>query len=54
MSKKVSRTALCPGAGGGNKYKHCCPQEEGEDFPHGEDCPVRTFWKGAQGSGRMG
>ena len=25
-----------------------CPHEEGEDFPHGEDCPF--CWKGKQGS----
>jgi hypothetical protein len=29
-----------------------CPHEEGEDFPHGEDCPFCPFWKGKQGSGR--
>jgi hypothetical protein len=28
-----------------------CPHEEGEDFPHGEDCPFCPFWKGKQGSG---
>ena len=27
-----------------------CPHEEGEDFPHGEDCPFCPFWKGKQGS----
>ena len=29
-----------------------CPHEEGEDFPHGEDCPFCPFWKGKQGSSR--
>jgi hypothetical protein len=29
-----------------------CPHEEGEDFPHGEDCPFCPFWKGKQGSKR--
>jgi hypothetical protein len=29
-----------------------CPHEEGEDFPAGEDCPFRPFWKGKQGSNR--
>jgi hypothetical protein len=29
-----------------------CPHEEGEDFPHGGDCPFCPFWKGKQGSGR--
>jgi hypothetical protein len=29
-----------------------CPHEEGEDFPHGEDCPFCPFWKGKQGSNR--
>ena len=29
-----------------------CPHEEGEDFPHGEDCPFCPFWKGRQGSNR--
>jgi SEC-C motif len=28
-----------------------CPHEEGQDFPHGEDCPFCPFWKGKQGSG---
>jgi hypothetical protein len=28
-----------------------CPHEEGEDFPHGGDCPFCPFWKGKQGSG---
>ena len=28
-----------------------CPHEEGEDFPHGQDCPFCPFWKGLQGSG---
>lgn len=23
-----------------------CPHEEGQDFPHGEDCPFCPFWKG--------
>jgi hypothetical protein len=27
-----------------------CPHEEGEDFPHGGDCPFCPFWKGKQGS----
>jgi len=27
-----------------------CPHEEGQDFPHGEDCPFCPFWKGKQGS----
>jgi hypothetical protein len=27
-----------------------CPHEEGEDFPHGEDCPFCPFWRGKQGS----
>ena len=27
-----------------------CPHEEGEDFPIGEDCPFRPYWKGKQGS----
>ncbi len=31
-----------------------CPHEEGEDFPHGEDCPFCPFWKGKQGSRRRG
>ena len=26
------------------------PHEEGQDFPHGEDCPFCPFWKGKQGS----
>jgi hypothetical protein len=30
-----------------------CPHEEGEDFPHGEDCPFCPFWKGKQGSSRQ-
>ncbi len=30
-----------------------CPHEEGEDFPHGEDCPFCPWWKGKQGSGRQ-
>ena len=29
-----------------------CPHEEGDDFPHGEDCPFCPFWKGKQGSNR--
>ncbi len=29
-----------------------CPHEEGEDFPHGEDCPFCPFWRGKQGSNR--
>jgi hypothetical protein len=29
-----------------------CPHEEGEDFPHGADCPFCPFWKGKQGSNR--
>ena len=29
-----------------------CPHEEGEDFPHGEDCPFCPWWKGKQGSAR--
>lgn len=29
-----------------------CPHEEGEDFPHGGDCPFCPFWKGKQGSNR--
>ena len=29
-----------------------CPHEEGEDFPHGEDCPFCPFWRGKQGSAR--
>ena len=29
-----------------------CPHEEGQDFPHGEDCPFCPFWKGKQGSNR--
>jgi hypothetical protein len=29
-----------------------CPHEEGEDFPHGEDCPFCPFWKGKQGTAR--
>ncbi len=29
-----------------------CPHEEGQDFPHGEDCPFCPFWKGKQGSAR--
>jgi hypothetical protein len=29
-----------------------CPHEEGEDFPHGEDCPFCPFWKGKQGSNK--
>jgi hypothetical protein len=28
-----------------------CPHEEGQDFPHGEDCPFCPFWKRKQGSG---
>jgi SEC-C motif len=31
-----------------------CPHEEGEDFPHGEDCPFCPFWKGKQGSRAQG
>jgi hypothetical protein len=27
-----------------------CPHEEGEDFPHGEDCPFCPFCEGKQGS----
>ena len=27
-----------------------CPHEEGQDFPHGEDCPFCPFWKEKQGS----
>ncbi len=27
-----------------------CPHEEGEDFPHGDDCPFCPWWKGKQGS----
>jgi hypothetical protein len=30
-----------------------CPHEEGEDFPHGEDCPFCPFWRGKQGSNRQ-
>jgi hypothetical protein len=30
-----------------------CPHEEGEDFPHGDDCPFCPFWKGKQGSGAV-
>ena len=30
-----------------------CPHEEGEDFPHGENCPFCPFWKGKQGSNRQ-
>ena len=29
-----------------------CPHEEGEDFPHGADCPFCPFWTGKQGSNR--
>ena len=29
-----------------------CPHEEGEDFPHGEDCPFCPFWRWKQGSNR--
>jgi hypothetical protein len=29
-----------------------CPHEEGEDFPHGEDCPFCLFWKGKQENNR--
>ncbi len=29
-----------------------CPHEEGDDFPHGGDCPFCPFWKGKQGSNR--
>jgi hypothetical protein len=29
-----------------------CPHEEGEDFPHGEDCPFCPYWKGKQGKNR--
>src|ERR1019366_3605196 len=29
-----------------------CPHEEGDDFPHGEDCPFCPFWKAKQGSNR--
>ena len=28
-----------------------CAHEEGQDYPHGEDCPFCPFWKGQQGSG---
>ena len=28
-----------------------CPHEEGDDFPHREDCPFCPFWKGKQGNG---
>jgi hypothetical protein len=27
-----------------------CPHEEGEDFPHGEDCPFCPFWRGSRGA----
>ncbi len=27
-----------------------CPHEEGQDFPHGEDCPFCPYWSGKQGS----
>jgi hypothetical protein len=27
-----------------------CPHEEGQDYPHDEDCPFCPFWKGKQGS----
>lgn len=27
-----------------------CPHEEGEDFPHGGECPFCPFWKGKQAS----
>lgn len=30
-----------------------CPHEEGDDFPHGEDCPFCPFWKGKQGSNQQ-
>lgn len=30
-----------------------CPHEEGEDFPHGEDCPFCPWWTGKQGSNRQ-
>lgn len=30
-----------------------CPHEEGQDFPHGEDCPFCPFWKGKQGSNQQ-
>ena len=39
----VKQVATCDGNMG-------CPHEEGEDFPHGEDCPFCPFWKGKQGS----
>ncbi|OWK45527.1 SEC-C metal-binding domain-containing protein [Fimbriiglobus ruber] len=29
-----------------------CPHEEGEDFPHGGNCPFCPFWNGKQGSNR--
>ena len=29
-----------------------CPHEEGEDFPHGENCPFCPYWQGKQGSAR--
>jgi hypothetical protein len=31
-----------------------CPHEEGEDFPHGEECPFCSFWRGKQGIARNG
>jgi hypothetical protein len=41
----VKQTAMSQGNMG-------CPHEEGEDYPHGEDCPFCPFWKGQQGSNR--
>jgi hypothetical protein len=29
-----------------------CSHEEGEDFPHGKDCPFCPWWKGKQGAAR--
>jgi len=30
-----------------------CPHEEGEDFPHGENCPFCPYWIGKQGSNSL-
>lgn len=30
-----------------------CPHEEGQDVPHGEDCPFCPFWAGKQGSNQQ-
>jgi len=45
LQHRVKQVALSPGNLG-------CPHEEGEDFPHDQDCPFCPFWKGKQGSNR--